>query len=198
MDLDRYGATKVMSKDVQALLRRALAPVVKPLGYRQTPSTSGCSFTLEREGLFQTFWLQIEKWGWTQWLGSAFTIEFQWDEQPDKGSIGGARTRWSGICTDADLTAAEALQRSVRASAQPLPRLKRDETWVTDFQFEQERLDSLSHVHEPYWPGLDIWCRYRDPEHVQRWAAFFADRLPAMLERFPATYDDRTTRRPFT
>lgn len=196
MDLDRYGATKVMSKDVQALLSRALAPVVKPLGYRRTPSTSGCSFTIQQDGMWQTFWVQLDKWGWTQWVGSAFTIEFQWDDKPDKGAWGDAHTRWSGICTDDDLAVAKALQDTVAASALPLPGLKPGELWVQDFEFEQQRLDRLGQTDQPYWPGLDIWCRYRAPEHLQMWAVFFADRLPAMLQRFPPTYD-RTAHRPF-
>lgn len=195
VNLDRYGATKVVSKDVHTLLRRALAPVVKPLGYRQTPGASGCTLTLEQAGSFQTMWVQVEKCGWTQWLGSAFTLEFQWDDNPDKGAGGDARTRWSGLCTADDLAVAKDLQQSVSESAQPLPELQADEVSVQDFLSEQERLDHLGQVAEPYWPGLDIWCRYRDPEHVQRWASFFAERLPAMLDRFPVSYD-RTTRRP--
>lgn len=191
MERDRYGAIKVMSKDVHAALRRALGPVAKPLGYRRAPGTSGCSFTSENGGLWQTFWVQVDKWGWEQWTGSAFTVEFQWDATPERGSWGDARTRWTALCSDSDLQVARDVNSATARSALPLPRLRRADKGLLDFAFEQERLDSLSRADEAWWPGLDVWCRYRDPQHVDAWASFFAERLPAMLDRFPPTFDRR-------
>lgn len=191
MELDRYGATKVLSKDVQSVLRSALGPVVKPLGYRRTPGSSGCSFTVERDGLWQTFWVQIDKWGWTQWIGSAFTVEFQWDDEPERGSWSDARTRWTGLCRDSDLAVARELNSTIAKSAVPYSKVLREDREFLDFDFEQERLNTLCTPDGPWSPGQDVWCRYRDPQHVQAWASFFVDRLPDMLDRFPPTYDRR-------
>jgi hypothetical protein len=170
---------KVLSRDVHRTLRGTFDPALQPLGFVRTPRASWCSYTTQRSDGWQTFWVQLNTWGWRPIVGSALTLEVQLADEPGPGhAVRSRRKRWTHLSTPADLREARSAQEAITSSPPPVPR--EDEELVEDGRLLDNYLGKL----DAEWsPGLDVWLRYRRIGDVEHWADFFARRLPAMLER---------------
>ena len=163
--------------DIHAVIRDALDPVVRPLGYVGTKGrAAGWSLKEDRGRLFVQFQLQPK--ATDSYAGGEFVVEFEHTLGEGQGRAFSGRARFDQLTTSAELETILAHQNKVIAS---LPRPP--ESHVASYP--ESLRDTYSGWFEPQGkpsPG-DLWLRYRALDDVRGWLQLISGILPSMSAR---------------
>lgn len=165
------------STEVYALLRSQLGPSLKALGFKR--QVSFLSWSRPRDGLNTVLWCQVSRDGWDEYAGSKFVVELQRSEEPEPGSPSEQRKRLSRLVGDEEREEIRKLQNEVIKSlhrAPPTHARLNVSPEVTRWYLQKFVQDT-----EPYGPEDDLWFRYAQPVHVQRWGELLVRLMPTLL-----------------
>lgn len=166
----------VKSADVYRTARLVLAPWFKSNGFKR--GTSGMLAWYRPQGdRYLTVWLQVSQWGWSQYDGSQFTMEFQSSADPGPGG-GGRRRRFGSLLTVEQRERLRSMQNEIIAG------LVQPTEDVVPWANEPGYAETFLPMTEPYGEHHDIWLRYMTPDDVWSWANFLLEALPDMMDRF--------------
>ncbi len=133
-------------------------------------------------------WFQCDKWGWDQYAGSSFFVNFQTSGPPKPW--GGPTQRLQEFLSTAELEEALTLQNRVIAKLKPPPpehiQMLREafaKTSPNPDLLIEALLADFQPVERPYRPNQDFSLRYHDDEDVSAWSAFLLRVLPGILHR---------------
>jgi hypothetical protein len=175
---------KVLSRDVHRILRKEVGAVLQPLGFR---TLSGAQFSASRsEGdRYLTLWSQCDKHGWEADWGCSFTIELQFSQSefPADGGIL-ERVRVPHLLS---AECREAVRIRNNEIIKELPGfLGRRMVSVRESDGNEVVVLGYVPTDNPHPLGVDVWFHYASHEHVEQWAKFIAERLPACFGKFRA------------
>ena len=170
------------SAELYRHLRSSLAEWFRAHGFKRAPRAQ---LGWHADGVF--IWFQCDKWGWDQYAGSSFFVNFQ---------VGGSAEPWNApterlqhFLTEPELEVMRTLQNDViRKLRLPPPEYIAAFRAAASKASDPEGLvDGLlipfRPVEEPFRSNQDVSLRYFDGDDVQRWASFLIGVLPSIVDR---------------
>ncbi|MFI5387166.1 MAG: hypothetical protein ACHQ50_13730 [Fimbriimonadales bacterium] len=183
MTIGGDAPTKVDSRRVYAIAREIVGPLAKDLGFKREKAM--LSWTRPHGSQHLTFWFQVSQFGWNQYAGSQFTVEFQLSARP-KVASGMQRARLPTLLTDADREEARLRENAVISRLVRPPRSYVEWIGSASADVASSYLRQFEPVDEPYYTGKDIWFRYASEDDVRRWCEFIVAKLPSAIDKFVA------------
>ena len=130
-------------------------------------------------------WFQCDQWGWDQYAGSSFFVNFQVGASPEPWS--GPTERLQRFLTDLELEELRRLQNEVirRLRLPPREYIEAFKAATVKSSDPGLMLDGLllqfRPIEQPYRQQQDVSLRYFDPADVQHWASFMLGVLPRIV-----------------
>jgi hypothetical protein len=177
-------AVKVLAKDVYSLLRSAFFRDLKGAGFRKLEKVT-LGWTRPSGERHLSFWVQLDRHGWFDDVGSSFTIEFQLSAKILSGAGGFAeRERFAQLLDARERETVREINNRILSGLRPLspnhPALLLNEEMRGWF------LSKYKPEPEPYPENRDVWLHYAAIDHVAEWARFFQPRLVRLAAAFEA------------
>lgn len=173
------------SPQVYSLLRDQLGPTLKELGFkREKPMLS---WSRHHADLYTVIWCQVSQDGFDPYAGSRFTVELQRSKEPILGMKATARERFARLLTPETREEVRFIQNQVIASLSKPTVLPSHITAETSAWY----LKKFDAQATPYTSQCDIWLRYAQPPHVDRWGALLAKLAPGMIQAIESTGSNR-------
>ena len=168
------------STDVYHTLREIVAPWCKTQGFKPIKAGLLGYYRSRNEGCL-VFWFQCGPWGWDNFEGSGFVLEFQVSEHPIIGS-GTKRTRLPLLLNNEQLERLRQLQNQVISRLTPPP--QDHPIFRISPEFTQSYLARFRPVAAADLNPGQFWHRYYSVEDVARWGEYILELLPGALKRF--------------
>jgi hypothetical protein len=168
------------STEVYRTIREMIAPWCKAQGFRRIKSGLLGYYKPLDEG-YLVFWFQCDQWGWDDFAGSGFIVEFQISDEPLIGR-GTRRTRLPLLLNDEQLEHLRQAQNQMISQLNPPP--KHHRVFHISPDYTRMLLERFKPVTETELNPFQFWHRYYSIEDVQRWAVLILDLLPVVLRTF--------------
>jgi hypothetical protein len=174
--------------ELYRLIGTALAPCFAAHGLKRR-SASRLQYQRQNDANYQTVWFQCDKWGWDQYAGSSFFVNFSVTEASDPEAVRGRCERLNFFLSDDELERARRLRDCVVARI-PIPPHAYFQALEQGFRKASPDPESLvatirSSFEPERWPyrrTQDLKLRYWQPRDVAEWAEFMRPVLPRALE----------------
>ncbi len=161
--------------DIHAVIRDALDPVVRPLGY-VGKRAGAAGWSLKEDRLFFKFHLHPK--AKDPYAGGEFIIEFERTPAEGPGGALSGRARFDQLLTPAELESVVEHQNDVIASL-PHPPAGHVASYPEPLR------ETYLQFFDPQgtFPPGDLWLRFRTLDDVRSWLHLIAGMLPSVLGR---------------
>jgi len=163
--------------DIHSAIRRALDPIMRPLGYSSRGGGAAKWSAKTNHGKLH-LQFQLHPKARDPYQGGRFIVEVEHTLGEGQGRAFSGRARFDQLLTRAELETMVEHQDAVIAS---LPRPPASHV----ASYPESLRDTYLNSFEPQTsltPG-DLWLRYQTIDHVQGWLRLISGMLPSMLER---------------
>jgi hypothetical protein len=163
--------------DIHGVIRDALDPVVRPLGYVGKRG-GAAGWSLQEDGAKLFFMFHLHPKAKDSYAGGEFVVEFERTPGEAPGGALSGRARFDQLLTRAELETVVEHQNEVIAS---LPRPPAGHVASYPESLRETYLQFFDR-QETFQPG-DLWLRFRTLDHVRGWLRLIAGMLPSVLCR---------------
>ncbi|MEI9430935.1 hypothetical protein [Mesorhizobium sp. Cs1299R1N3] len=170
------------STEAYRVLRTHLAPIFQGAGFKRAKGL--LSWMRPQGQRHLVVWCQVSQFGWDDFAGSQFTVEFQLSDEAVVGAFPSRRRRFPKMLDYNGRDEVRTIQNRVISSLHRPPAnhplLHTNEAICAIY------LKGFQRIDQPYTEGDDIWLRYGCEDHLITWARFIANHLPDWLKQAEA------------
>lgn len=169
----------IPSIEVHSILGKKISGWAKSNGYKREKNVSTWYTSTHDENKFLTFWVQLDRY-FDRFVGGRFVVVFQASDRPKMGTGHPQGRMWSFLDEPARHEVMILENEVIRTLPKPPKFMVKMYGNIADVYLKRFEL-----LKEPYpWDTDDVWFRYTQMNHLEKWSDFIVDQLPFTIPRY--------------